>query len=175
MSLDPFFSLSPRKPIHQGYDAANPSDPYVNAYFFTYGGKTGPGPYDSLQSQYDNDRVLLAFDPVLDSDRQISSPEDFRRRSSVWVKIAGQNMGAARDYLLVFRLKKRSGSPIAQFFVGNAYQSSEPIALPTYDDVPLQIEAPSGNSMLYIVVRLAASNSAYNNSFFFEGVDGYLI
>lgn len=175
MSCDPFFSLSPLNPQAYTYDAANPDDPYANASLYATGVFHGEFAPRSLSDQYNNDQSLLFLNPVLDADQAINSLEDdVYRKCTVRTYIYGTNIGAARQYLLVFRLKTQNGSPIAQFFIGNQFVREEAITQSPYDDVAILLDAPE-NQSIYATVRLAAPDNTPYHGFFFMGLTCFLL
>ena len=176
MSLDPFFSLSPNSPRMETYDGANPNAPYAYAKVDTTGGRSFPWSGQSLVDQHSSDKILLGYDPVSSSDQTITNViDDLYRRCSVRVGFYGANVTTANQYLLVFRLERSFGSPIAQFFVGADFVQAEDINLSPYDDVAMLLDTPGDRTWTYVNVRLAALNATYYTSFFFKGVDCYLL
>ena len=175
MSCDPFFSLSPLNPQAYTYDAANPDDPYANASLYATGVFHGAWVPLSMSDQYNNDQSLLYLNPALDTDQAINSLEDdVFRKCAVRTSISASNIGAARQYLLVFRLKIYSGSPIAQFFIGNQFVREEAITQSPYDDVAILLDAPD-EAGLHATVRLAAPDNTPNHGFFFMGLTCFLL
>ena len=176
MSLDPFCSLSPNGPSASTYDPANPSAPYANAILYSYGGGTRSyGPL-TLPSQHANNQLLIAFDPVADTDQTVTNWQTgFDRRSAVYARFKGNNLNTNNQYLLIFRLAKAFGSPIAQFFIGSDFVRAEPLTASPHDDIAILLDVPGNHQYVYTIVRLAASGSNYYHGFFFKGVDCYLL
>jgi hypothetical protein len=175
MSLDPFFSLSPLSPYAYTYDAANPNNPCAFAYLNTYGGYTDLYSLRRLTDQHSDDQILLAYDPVPQSSQTIASfADDFVRRCVVRVAFRGYNVSTVNQYLLVFRLARWTGSPIAQFFIGTDLVRAETLTVSPYDDIAILIDTPGVNVWVTANVRLATAGN-YNQGFFFKGVDGYLL
>lgn len=176
MSLDPFFSLSPLSPSANTYDAANPQAPYGYAYLQTYGGQTAYHSARSLADQYSNDQVLLAFDPVAETDQAIASfGNDVRRHCTARIDFIGENVSTVNQYLLVFRLAREIGSPIAQFFVGTQFVRGEALTQSPYDDIAILLDTPGNDVWVRMTVRLAAPDASYYHGFYFKGVDCYLL
>ena len=174
MSLQPFFSISPLNPTAYTYDAANPGNPYANAYLTTFGVYTHAS--YSLASQHANDQLLLARDPVPDSNQAISNyNDDVFRRSAVFAQFRGTNVSTVNQYLLVFRLARVFGSPIAQFFAGTQFLRAETLTASPYDDVAILLDVPGNSSYVYPIVRLAATGSGTYHGFYFMGMDCYLL
>lgn len=175
MSLQPFFSLSALSPSAYTYDAANPTDPYASAFLYTIGGYAGIGS-NSLTSQHTNDRILLAYDPVADTNQAVSSfANDVFRHASVYAPFRGRNVSTINQYLLVFRLARAFGSPIAQFFVGTQFVRAEPLTASPHDDVAILLDVPGDGTTVYPIVRLAASGSGIYHGFYVMGMDCYLL
>ena len=173
MSLDPFFSLTPLNSVDYTY--VNQDDPYAYAHFEATGVYTAPYLTNNLTGQYNGDRLLLHHDPVLDTDQTINNlTDDVRRKCAIRIIFRGANIGAARQYLLVFRLKKYIGSPIAQFFIGTQFIRAEALTQSPYDDIAILFEAAE-NIYFNPVVRLAAPNNSAWHGFYFMGVDCYLL
>ena len=176
MSLDPFFSISPLSPVAFTYDAANPNAPYSSAYLHTFGGHTGYFSPRRMADQHSSDQILLAYDPVPEADQTIADlGDDVYRRSTVQVLFAGNNVSTVNQYLLVFRLAREIGSPIAQFFVGTDFERAEALTQSPYDDIAILLDTPGTGVFVYIYVRLAAPDASSFHGFFFKGVDCYLL
>jgi hypothetical protein len=125
--------------------------------------------------QHGDDQVLLAFDPVPQSDQTIASFADhLYRRCGVYVAFRGVHVSTVNQYLLVFRLARSVGSPIAQFFIGTDLVRAETLTVSPYDDIAILIDMPGDNVYVYATVRLASAGNYYAG-FFFKGVDCYLL
>ncbi len=176
MSLDPFFSLSPNSPYMNTYDGATPNAPNAYAYVQTFGGWSYPWSGRSLVDQHSSDKILLSYDPVSSSDQTMTNVvNDLYRRCSVQVIFRGTNVSTTNQYLLVFRLERSFGSPIAQFFVGSDFVRAEDISLSPYDDVAMLFDTPGDDVWTFVNVRLAAPGISYYAGFFFHGIDCYLL
>ena len=176
MSLNPFFSLSPLSPYVYNYDAANPNATYAAAYLYTYGGHTSYGQAWNLTGQHSNDQILLGRNPVSDADQTIANTaDDIFRRSAAWINFRGVHVSTTNQYLLLFRLARVFGSPIAQFFVGTQFVRGEALTQAPYDDIAILLDTPGDGAWVYISVRLAASGTSTSHAFFFKGVDCYLL
>lgn len=176
MSLDPFFSLSPLSPNANTYDAANTTAPYANAYLRSFGGMTNfYNPY-TLTSQQANDQLLIAYDPVTDSDQTATNyVSDLYRRCTVHAVFKGTNVDTNNQYLLIFRLARAFGFPTAQFFIGTDFVRAEPLTASPHDDIAILLDVPGDNMYVHTFVRLAAPGSSHGHGFFFKGVDCYLL
>jgi hypothetical protein len=183
MSIDPFFSLSPRNPRDFTYLSRPPNAPYALAYLYTYGGHTsawetnqyGPGDL-SLTGQYDQDQILLAWDPVPDTDQTLPGYPDSYRNCAVRVGFAGTKVSTRNQYLLFFGLARAGGSPIAQFFVGTQFVRGEALTQSPYDDIAILLDTPGNQTTVYVTVRLAVVGGPTGlDGFYFKGVDGYLL
>jgi hypothetical protein len=176
MSLDPFFSITPISVSDFTYNPANADAPYAYADLRAWGGYTMYGGR-SLANQANQDRILLAYDPVPDTDQTLTNWEtDVRRRCAARIYFRGINVSTLNQYLLVFRLGREFGSPTAQFFVGTQFVRAEALTQEPYDDVAILLDTPGDNIAVYVTVRLAApalSHAAHG--FYFMGVDGYLL
>jgi hypothetical protein len=176
MSLDPFFSITPLSPEKYTYNPANADAPYAYANLITWGGFTMYGER-SLANQANQDRILLAYDPVPDTDQTITTfNADVYRRCAARIYFRGINVSTLNQYLLMFRLGRQMGSPTAQFFVGTQFVRAEALTQEPYDDVAILLDTPGDNIAVYVTVRLAApalSHAAHG--FYFMGVDGYLL
>jgi len=176
MSLEPFFSLSPLSPRAYTYDASNSAAPYASASLYSYGGVVRPFPGQSLEDQYNNNQILLGFDPAPDTEQTITSyTNDLYRRSAISLLFYGKNVSTVNQYLLVFRLAHKWGSPIAQFFLGTSLVRDEALTQSPYDDIAILLDTPGDGVSLWIHVRLAASDSSYVHGFYCNGVDCYLL
>lgn len=175
MSLDPFFSLSPLSPYAYTYDAANPNAPYTYAHIHTYGGHTGAWSPERLADQYNSDQILLGYNSVPETDQTVADlGNDVYRRSAARIAFKGFNVKTVNQYLLVFRLARRAGSPIAQFFIGTQFVRAEALTVAPYDDIAILLDTP-GETFVSLIVRLAAADALVFHSFFFKGVDCYLL
>jgi hypothetical protein len=176
MSLDPFFSITPISVSHFGYNSANADAPYAYANLRTWGGCTMYGGR-SLANQANQDRILLAYDPVPDTDQTLTNWDaDVHRHCAARIYFRGTNVSTLNQYLLVFRLGREFGSPTAQFFVGTQFVRAEALTQEPYDDVAILLDTPGDNIAVHVTVRLAApalSHAAHG--FYFMGVDGYLL
>ena len=185
MSLDPFFTLSPRNPRDFTYISRHPDAPYAMANLHTYGGYTtawGTNVYGggnrSLTGQYGQDQILLAWDPVPDTDQTLPSYPDNYRNCAVRVAFSGTKVSTLNQYLLMFRLAREGGAPIAQFFVGTQFVLGEALTQSPYDDIAILLDTPGNQITVYVTVRLAVVGGGTTtgfNGFYFKGVDGYLL
>lgn len=176
MSLEPFFSLSPVSPLAQTYDAGNPSAPYAYAILATDGGVTSCYAPNKLTDQQMNNQILLAYDPVPEAEQSISDyNSDILRHCVVEVPFTGYNVSTLNQYLLVFRLARAFGSPIAQFFVGPNLVRDEALTQSPYDDIAILLDTPGDNVWVNMFVRLATPDGSNYHGFFVKGVDCYLL
>lgn len=174
MALDTLFSLSALNPLVNGYDPANPNDPYANAYLFSYGGNTRHVSRYTLQNQANDDQIVIGVDPVSlgDEDDIASFDAQIYRRCAIQVVFYGYNVTSAQQYLLIFGLRTLDGGTSAQFFVGTDWVRTEPLSA-TDEQVALLIDVPGNDVAVHLFVRLAAA-SAYS-AMGFRGMDCYLI
>lgn len=176
MSLEPFFSLSPLSPYAYTYDAANSNNPYAFAELITFGGFTLSYTPRRLADQHSNDQILLEYDPVPQTDQSIASyVDDFYRHCTARVLFRGTNVSTANQYLLVFRLARDFGAPIAQFFVGTQFVRAEALTASPYDDIAILLDTPGDDVWVTTFVRLAVAGAGASHGFFFKGVDCYLL
>jgi hypothetical protein len=176
VSLEPFFSLSPLNPGQYTYDPANPSEPYCIALFLTYGGRLDVSGDTNLAGQYNANQVFLGGDPVPESEQTLTDlVDDVYRRCAVFLVFKGTNVSTTNQYLLIFRLARKVGSPIAQFFIGSSLVRAEEVTQSPHDDVAILLDSPGDNVYVHAIVRLAAANNSIFDSFFFKGVDCYLL
>jgi len=176
MSLDPFFSLSPLNPSAHTYDAANKSAPWATAGLTSFGGYTAKNNPYNLASQHAGDQLLISHDPVADTDQTVTDIETgFSRRSAVSATFTGVNVNTNNQYLLIFRLAKAIGAPIAQFFIGVDFVRAEPLTASPHDDIAILLDVPGDRQRVQMFVRLAAAGGGYGHGFFFKGVDCYLL
>jgi hypothetical protein len=177
-SLKPFFSLSPLTPGQYTYDPANPSKPHCIAYFVSYGGRLDLSGTANLEGQYNANQVLLGWDPVPETEQTLTNlADDIYRHCAIFLVFKGTNVSTNNQYLLIFRLARALGSshPIAQFFVGSSFVRAEGLTQSPHDDIAILLDAPEDNMYVYAVVRLAAAGNSVFESFFFKGVDCYLL
>jgi hypothetical protein len=174
MSLEPLFSLSPLSPKVYTYNAADPKAPFASAYIETFGGVTGYAGPRTFSDQHSNDQILLANDPVPETDQTITNVwDDIYRRSGVALIFYGSNVSTVNQYLLVFRLASYwNTTPTAQFFVGTSLVRAEALTQSPYDKISILLDTPGNNSLVYTYVRLAGTTA---NGFLFKGVDCYLL
>ena len=184
MSLTPRISLSPRHPFDSDYTSANPLLPGVQGNVETRGGMTaayiryGPNPY-SLHSQYDDDSVLIAYNPVDTADTSsFTSYLDWARKCSVDIGFSGRNIFSHEQYLFIFRfqavVESNWTAPTLQFFFGLNFLEQRQLAEGP-DDVAILVDAPPTRGWRSIVVRLASDGAAAPTGFFFKGVDVYVL
>jgi hypothetical protein len=175
MSLDPFFSITPISVSDFTYNPANADAPYAYANLRTWGGFTMYGGR-SLANQANQDRILLAYDPVPDTDQTLTNWDaDVHRHCAARIYFRGYNVSTLNQYLLVFRLGREFGSPTAQFFVGTQFVRAEALTQEPYDDVAILLDTPGDGIAVYVTVRLAAGPAGTYHGFYFMGVDGYLL
>jgi hypothetical protein len=175
-SLEPFFSLSPLSPFVDTYDPANRSARSVSASISTYGGATKPYARERLEDLYANDQILLWGDPVdPETEQTITGTPDIYQHCAVNLNFSCTNVTTANQYLLVFRLKSMTGTPVAQFFVGTSMVHAETLTDSPYDDIAILADAPGGGWAINIYVRLAAPSPFSHWGFYFKGVDCYLL
>jgi hypothetical protein len=175
MSLDPFFSITPISVSDFTYNPANADAPYAYANLRTWGVYTMYGGR-SLANQANQDRILLAYDPVPDTDQTLTNwNADVLRRCAARIFFRGTNVSTLNQYLLVFRLGREFGSPTAQFFVGTQFVRAEALTQEPYDDVAILLDTPGDDIVVGVTVRLAAGPITTTHGFYFMGVDGYLL
>ena len=170
MALQPFFSLTPLSSYAHTYDAANPAAPYTLAYLNSFGGATGPG-WRDLAYQYNNDEIIVGYDPVDLTDQTIGIVvNDVYRRCSILIRFVGNNVSTENQYLLLFALHGLEASA-AQFFVGADWVRTEPLSRD--EQVAILLDCPGSGVYTHVCVRLA---SAYHYAAMgFKGMDCYLL
>jgi len=166
MALDTFFSLSALHPVVDTYNPGRPNDPMAQAMLYSYGGHTKYyNPY-SLQSQTDNDLLIIGNNPVDPSDENdlTNVVDQIYRRNVFIIVFRGVNIPNNRQYLLIFELSNMAntnvfGLPNAQFFVGNKWVRTE-VLLTQQERVAILFDAPTGKYVFnWVAVRLASSYS----------------
>ena len=177
MPLVPFFSLSALNPWEYTYSPANLNAPWANANIAaTYGGVVSYQSPFRLADQHGSDQILLGLDPVPETNQTITNLyDDIYRRCALVVGFTGYGVSTANQYLLVFRLARQVGSPIAQFFVGTQFVLAEALTQSPYDDVAILLDTPGDAVLVRVVVRLAGPGTGNYHGFFFKGVDCYLL
>ncbi len=174
MALNSFFSLSAVNPFVYTYNPANPNDPYVHAYLYSYGGHTRSYfPY-RLPNQVNDDQIIVGYDAVdLADENDITNyADEIRKRCVIQTFFRGRNVTTAQQYLLVFKFHKLVDNTAVQFFIGTDWVRTEPLNN-TDDQVALLIDVPGNNMWVYVYARLAADYPA--RSMGFKGVECYLI
>ena len=106
MTLQPFFSLSPLDPYAYTYDAANPNAPYAHALQYSFGGMTLYTYPHRLDDQYNNEELILGYDPVDPAEQTIGDlVADVYRRSALRIYFTGNNVSTENQYLLLFSIR----------------------------------------------------------------------
>jgi hypothetical protein len=172
MTLQPFFSLTPLNPYDYTYNAAQPNAPYASAHLSSYGGVSFHyAPY-RLPDQHSSDEILLGYDPVDLTDQTISNfVTDGYRRNTLRFYLYGYNVSTENQYLLLFSLRYRGGTPSVQFFVGTELVRIE--ELDGEEQVAILMDVPGNGVGTAVFVRLASSD--YYSMFGFKGMDCYLL
>lgn len=171
MSLEPFFSLSPRSPQAYTYNPDHPDVPSVFAYTVIRGATYTPT-INSLEYQHKTDQAYLSHDPVSTSDQAIHK---YGRQCTIRVEFNGFNVDTSHQYLLLFRLAKDLGSPVVQLFVGTSLVRAETLSQSPHDDIGILLDAPGNDMYVNVFARLAAADNSPNHGFLFKGVDCYLL
>ncbi len=172
MALQTFFSLTPKSPRVNSYNSANPTAPYVNAYLYSYGGITFSSGYWTLAGQYNNDEIIVGYDPVGLNEQTISNTiNDIYRRCVIRIYFYGKNVSTENDYMLLFALRGIGGNPNAQFFIGSDLVRTEPLTAD--EQVPILIPCPGDGIGIKVYIRLASDS--YYARMGFKGVDCYLL
>ena len=125
-----------------------------------------------LEDQYNTDELILGYDPVDPADETISViANDVFRRSALYIYFYGRNVSTENQYLLLFSLGSRSGSPSAQFFVGSELVRSEELSVE--EQVAILLDVPGDGAYTTVYVRLASTYSYV--ALGFQGMDCYLL
>lgn len=169
MALEPFFSLTPINPRVYTYDASKPDDPHALAVMDCYGVMSLNHSPNRLTDHHSSDSLLLGWDPV-DPAEQTFDPA-FYRRNVVRFFFWGANVSTENQYLLLFSLKGRPGTPIIQFFTGTTLVRSEELS--GEEQVAILMDVPGDGVATYVYLRLACSN--YYGAFEIRGMDCYLL
>ena len=172
--LNPSFEISPLSPSSSGYDPATPNGPYVNANFSTFGGLTMSYGSWPLQSQYNNDEIIIGYNPVSLSDTNniTNVPDQIYRKCSIYLYTSLYNVPADSQLLIVFGFRKFSGNPQLQFFVGTDLVRTE--IIDGTEQIAILLDHPGGiNPHIYIYARLASDYSY--SAVAFSGATGYII
>ena len=170
--LNPSFEISPLSPFSSGYDPATPNGPYAYARLYTYGGMTRD--YWSLQSQNNNDEIIIGYNPVSLSDtNNITNVTDqIYRKCSIHLLPRLLNVPDDSQLLVVFGFRNITGSPQLQFFVGTDLVRTETID--GTEQIAILLDHPGGtNPYIQIYARLA-SDYLYS-AVGFSGAAGYII
>jgi len=172
MALEPFFSLSPLHPKVYTYNASKPNEPYTSAYLNSYGSIMFTNPPYRLTDQHSNDELILGCDPVDPADQTFADlVTSFYRRNAIRFVFYGYNVSTENQYLLLFSLRKITGTPIVQFFAGTTLVRSEELS--GEEQVAILMDVPGNNLWVSVVLRLAAPD--YYSMFGFKGMDCYLL
>jgi hypothetical protein len=171
------FSLTPRVPAQNGFSGLQ--NPYLYGALLSFGGNTTATGRFTLGSQYNNDELIIGYDPVDPSDESDLSDihDDLRRHDAFWLYVLGIRVKTDEQLQFVFEFTKPSvHTSVAQFFVGSAWARSERIDDPT-ETVALLIDAPPsdqyGQTRLDIFARLASY--APEARIGIKQIDGYII
>ena len=170
MSLPTFFSISPLNPYYQGYDAANPSAPYANAYSYICGTIVWYYSSRSLAYQHANDMVIMGYDAVPLTNQDLWTPHPYQACMSR-IYFYGVNVNTENQYLLIFELKQIAGTPHAQFFVNNDLVDT--VQVTGIEQHAILLDCPGDGSGVSVWVRLASPS--WTAAMAFRGVDCYLL
>jgi hypothetical protein len=169
--IEPLFSLTPLSPTVTTYDPANPTAPYGEAYFSTYGGYTDALPGRQLRDQYNNDEVILGFDAVPQSQPVFSGDDSPHRHCSLELYFRGVNVSTENQYLLLFSLRNIAGEPQAEFILGSEIVDTETIT--GSEQHALMFDCPGDDTWSRVIVRLASPY--YASRLGFKGLDCVLL
>ncbi|MCK5367231.1 MAG: hypothetical protein KAQ62_01730, partial [Cyclobacteriaceae bacterium] len=157
--LNPSFEISPLSPSSSGYDPATPNGPYAYAHLYTYGGITRNYGNWPLQSQYNNDEIIIGNNPVFLSDtNNITNVSDqIYRKCSIYLYTRLYNVPADSQLLIVFGFRKVMGNPQLQFFVGTDLVRTE--IIDGTEQIAILLDHPgTTNPYIQIYARLASNN-----------------
>ncbi|MCK5280742.1 MAG: hypothetical protein KAK04_19450 [Cyclobacteriaceae bacterium] len=172
--LNPSFEISPLSPSYSGYDPATPNGPYANAYLYTYGGITMHYGNWPLQSQYNNDEIIIGYNPVSLSDTNniTNFSDQIHRKCSIVLNTYLYNVLADSQLLIVFGFRNIQSNSHLQFFVGTDLVRTE--IIDGTEQIAILLDHPGGiNPYIYIYARLASNN--YYSAVGFSGATGYII
>jgi len=171
MSLDTFMTLTPLTPRINTYEASNSGSSYGSGFLYFYGVHVGCNYYfDSLEMQYNANEVILAYDPVLLSDKVFYS---YYKHCTMKLVVTSSNVSVENQYLMIFHLNARYGEePTAQFFVGAELVREEKII--GEEQVALLMDVPGNDVDVYVYVRLACLGNIYYQ-LGIKGVDIFLL
>ena len=173
MAIQPGFSLSPLNPKEYTYDPANPTSPYFSSSLYCTGVYNSIDSY-SLETQYNNNEIILGFNPVATNDQTVSSIiDDLIRHSVIQVYFRGINVNTNNQYLLLFALRGGLYASEAQFFIGTDLIRIEPIASNADEQIAILMDCPGNNKSTNIFVRLASDS--YYAKMTFKGLDCFLL
>jgi hypothetical protein len=172
MALEPFFSLTPLNPRTYTYDPSKPDEPYVFAYMDSFGGVSRSDDPYRLASQHSNDELILGYDPVDPADQSIlTTAVPIFRSNTIVLSFRGTNVSSENQYLMLFSLQKRGGTPIVQFFAGTTLVRSEELS--GEEQVAILMDVPGDRASTFVYLRLASLN--FHSMFGFKGMDCYLL
>ena len=172
--LNPSFEISPLSPSYSGYDPATPNGPYAYSEFSTFGGLIMPYGNWPLQSQYNNDEIIIGYNPVSLSDtNNITNVIDqIYRKCSIALFTRLYNVPTDSQLLIVFGFKRYGGNPQLQFFVGTDLVRTE--IIDGTEQIAILLDHPgTTNPYIQIYARLASNN--YYSAVAFSGASGYII
>lgn len=171
MALQPLFSLTPRSPRAYTYNPAAPDAPYGAGSLYSFGGFTDSGTR-TLSDQFNNDEILLGFDPVDPGDQTLASRvDDLFRHCGIYIAFWGANVSTDNQYLLLLAFRRAQGIPTAQFFVGSDMVRTEELS--GDETVGILLDTPGSGIHTAIYVRLASPS--YATVMGFKGMDCYLL
>lgn len=173
MALETFFSVTPKSPSIYTYNPSNPNAPHVSAYLYSWGGMTFHYGDHSLTGQYNNNEIIVGYDPVGLSEQTIANVvNDAYKRNVIRLVFNPRKVGSGNQLLLLFALRGIGGNPNAQFFLGTDLIRTQPLA--GNEQVAILMDCPPGDyPSVTVYVRLASDN--YWAEMGFQGVDCYLL
>lgn len=172
MALETFFSLTPNSPQVCTYNPSNPNAPYTYAHLYSYGGNTKYYGDYRLAGQYNNNEIILGYDPVGLSEQTITNwRNDVARRNAIYFNFYQRNVSSENQFLLLLALRGLDGNPNAQFFIGTDLIRTEPLA--GDERVAILMDCLPGDTIVHVYVRLASDT--YWAGMGFKGVDCYLL
>jgi len=162
----PWFSLSPKHPVH----SVPPStEPTAFAYQSCFGVTFGSGNY-SLEAQYAADEAVFHSRHHL-VDAAATSPAPYGSVNSVQIAFLGYNVTTENQYLLIFDLEGHNCQ--AKIYVNRTLVQTEPLS--GTKQVSLLIDCPGPEVYTYITIEHAKTPEGGHGYMRYRGVDCYLV
>lgn len=173
MPLQTFFSVTPVKPYFYNMYDVEEGAPHANAYFYTYGGKTGPSRPWRLIDQAKNDEIIIGFNAVPTNNQDIWAGVSPYQANTIQFSFAGYNVSTENQYLLIFQFIGKALHASVQFFLSDVFLDMVEIEHGVVEQHAMLLDCPGHNEWVHMWIRLAAPTPW--SEIGFHGVDCHLL